>query len=76
MAPFMPLAAAWQMTSAVYGLGIPGVNAPGIPGVICNGAGVSEAGPAAGDAGGPGVSGACVGCPPGGIPSVGKTGSL
>lgn len=49
---------------------MPGVNAPGIPGV-----GSGDGGAGAGT-GRPGISGASVGCPPGGIPSVGKTGSL
>ena len=62
-----------------YGLGSPGVNAPGSPGVNGSGSpGANGVGPDAGGGGcGRGIrrSGAC-GCPPGGIPSVGKTGSL
>ena len=55
-----------------YGFGIPGVNAPGIPGVTCNaGAGGLGAG-----IGRPGISGASVGRSSGGIPSVARTGSL
>jgi hypothetical protein len=57
---------------AHYGFGIPGVNAPGIPGVTCNaGAGGLGAG-----IGRPGISGASVGRSSGGIPSVARTGSL
>jgi hypothetical protein len=58
-----------------YGFGIPGVNAPGSPGVICNGPGAGDGGAGAGT-GRPGISGASVGCPPGGIPSVDRTASL
>lgn len=54
---------------------MPGVNAPGMPGVTSNGPGTGDGGAGAGT-GRPGISGASVGCPPGGIPSVGKTGSL
>jgi hypothetical protein len=54
-----------------YGFGIPGVNAPGIPGVTCNAGAV---GPRAG-IGRPGISGASGGRSSGGSPSVGKTGS-
>src|ERR1700730_18151063 len=58
-----------------YGFGSPGVNAPGTPGVNASGSpGANGIGPGAG--GGPGICGASLGCPPGGIPSVGKTGSL
>ena len=54
-----------------YGFGIPGVNAPGIPGVTCiAGAG----GPGAGIRR-PGISGASAGRSSGGTPSVGKTGA-
>jgi hypothetical protein len=55
-------------TSRDYGFGIPGVNASGTPGVICDGPGAND--------GGPGMTGAFSGFPLGGIPSVGKTGAL
>src|ERR1700678_2518770 len=54
-----------------YGFGIPGVNAPGIPGVTCN---AGAGGPGAGT-GRPGIFGASVGRSSGGTPSVGKTGA-
>ena len=54
-----------------HGFGIPGVNAPGIPGVTCN---AGAGGPGAGIRR-PGISGASVGRSSGGTPSVGKTGS-
>jgi hypothetical protein len=54
-----------------YGFGIPGVIAPGIPGVTCN-AGAGGAGLGTGR---PGISGASAGRSSGGTPSVGKTGS-
>ena len=55
-----------------YGFGIPGVNAPGIPGVTCN-AGAGGAGLGIGR---PGISGASGGRSSGGSPSVARTGSL
>jgi hypothetical protein len=58
-----------------YGFGSPGVNAPGSPGVNGSGSpGANGIGPGAGG-GGLGIR-SSGGCPPGGIPSVGKTGSL
>jgi hypothetical protein len=61
-------------TSRDYGFGSPGVNAPGSPGVNGSGSpGANGIGPGAGPGLGIRSSG---GCPPGGIPSVGKTGSL
>jgi hypothetical protein len=54
-----------------YGFGIPGVNAPGIPGVTCS-AGAGGLGLGTGR---PGISGASGGRSSGGTPSVGKTGS-
>ena len=56
-----------------YGFGIPGVNAPGIPGVTCN---AGAGGPGLGRTGRPGISGASVGRSSGGSPSVARTGSL
>lgn len=73
--PIPPSVVCSYPTSRDHGFGIPGVNAPGIPGVICSGPGAGGGGAGAG-IGRPGISGASVGCPPGGIPSVGKTGSL
>jgi hypothetical protein len=66
------LCAAPRSLPVHYGSGIPGVNAPGIPGVTCN---AGDGGPGAGT-GRPGISGASVGRSSGGIPSVGKTGAL
>lgn len=43
--------------------------------MICNGPGGGDGGAGAGT-GRPGISGTSVGCPPGGIPSVGSTASL
>jgi hypothetical protein len=61
-----------EVARPVYGFGIPGVNAPGIPGVTCN----AGAGGAGAGTGRPGISGASVGRASAGSPSVGKTGAL
>jgi hypothetical protein len=61
-----------EVARLVYGFGIPGVNAPGSPGVTCN----AGAGGAGAGIGRPGISGDSVGRSSGGSPSVGKTGAL